>query len=93
MTQSVQSDQRCVKVKCNLCPKSYKHKDYLRAYQRISHQGATKDFKCLEKGCNKSFSTNFQLSSHTLRYSKVEKDHFARSVVKDLNFRMMSEII
>ena len=74
-------------VKCNLCPKIYKHKEYLRVHQQISHQGATKKFKCLVEGCDKSFPTNSQLSSHTLRHSKVDKDKFCPECGKGFKFQ------
>lgn len=74
-------------VKCHLCTRSYKYKDQLRKHQQIAHQDRSKDFKCLEEGCDKSFLTNSQLSSHKLRHSKLEKDHFCPECGKGFKFQ------
>ncbi len=62
-------------VKCNDCPKTFKYKDQLRSHQKFAHLGAAKDFKCLEIGCKKLFSTNFQLLRHTETHANLEKIH------------------
>ena len=50
--QNVHSSLRL--VKCSDCPKTFKYKDQLRlrGHQKFAHLGATKEFKCLEIGCD-----------------------------------------
>ena len=61
-----------IKFDCEICQKSFKHKQYLKLHQKTVHEGIKEHF-CEEPGCGKNYPTALLLKNHIDSFHKGKK--------------------
>lgn len=69
-----------VNLPCGQCKKIFHKACFLQMHKKFVHSGERRMFKCTREGCQKSYTTKFNLENHILVFHEGKCDftcHFA----------------
>uniref|UniRef100_A0A8C8SNW8 Transcription factor IIIA n=1 Tax=Pelusios castaneus TaxID=367368 RepID=A0A8C8SNW8_9SAUR len=68
-------DSHAEPIVCDVCCKTFKRKDYLRHHQKI-HAEEREVCRCPREGCDRTYTTVFNLQNHILSFHEEKKPFF-----------------
>ncbi|XP_026057528.1 general transcription factor IIIA, b isoform X1 [Carassius auratus] len=63
-----------VTLPCDQCKKIFHDAWFLQKHKKSVHSGERREFKCVQEGCEKSYTTNFNLQNHILVFHERKHD-------------------
>ncbi|XP_026109136.1 transcription factor IIIA-like [Carassius auratus] len=63
-----------VTLPCDQCKKIFHDAWFLQKHKKSVHSGERREFKCIQEGCEKSYTTNFNLQNHILVFHERKHD-------------------